>query len=388
MFGNKPEIQKVAQKFRLYESKSKCKTIDSLLRTTGKMWNMGLNAIREHYKKTGKYLSPKEVYAVLKKERESNEYWQIINSQTMQEIVQRLDAAYQRFFKKLAKRPPKFKSSMYFQSLVLKVSGYKVRDNKLILLLGKGKNKSIKQFKFINSRGQNYYHENPKQRNIFNARMKRDLHGRYWVIFTVEQPKQTYKTRKKRGAIGIDFGLKTYMTIFTGKQFSRVENPQFLKADLEHLRAKSKSHSRKKKGSSNRTKARKELGKVYRDVRNRRSDWQWKLANDLCREFKFIGLEDLNMKAMQMMWGRKISDLAHAQFVHKLKHVAGKYSTVVQEVDRFYASSKTCCKCGHKKKDLELKERIYNCDKCGYSIDRDRNASVNIRKEAIRACSN
>ncbi|MFK7904535.1 MAG: RNA-guided endonuclease InsQ/TnpB family protein, partial [Chitinophagales bacterium] len=325
MFGRKTNIKKIAHKYRLYESTSKCKTIDSLLRTTGKMWNRGLNAIREHYKKTGKYLSPKEVYAILKKERESNEYWQMINSQTMQEVAQRLDTAYQRFFKKLAKRPPKFKPTMYFQSLVLKVSGYKVRNNQLILPIGKGKNRKIKQFKFIDSRNQNYYHENSKQRNIFNARLKRDLHGRYWVIFTVKQAKQTYKTRKTRGAIGADFGLNTYMTVFDGKQFLEVENPEFLKSDLDLLREKSKTHSRKKKGSKNKNRAKKELGKVYQNVSNRRSDWQSKKAHDLCRAFKFIGLEDLNMKAMQRMWGRKISDLGHSRFVHKLKHVAAKY---------------------------------------------------------------
>jgi len=93
------------------------------------------------------------------------------------------------------------------------------------------------------------------------------------------------------------------------------------------------------------------------------------------------------MKAMQMMWGRKISDLAHGEFIHKLKHVAKKYGTVIQEVDRFYASSKTCSKCGNKKKDLQLKQRTYTCGNCGFSIDRDRNASVNIRKEAIRVYS-
>ncbi len=361
--------------------------MDSLLRTTGKMWNMGLSAIKEHYKKTGKYLSAKEVYALLKEERKTNAYWQMINSQTMQEIVQRLDGAYQKFFKKLATRPPKFKSAKSFQSLVLKTSGYKVRHNHLILLIGKGKSKRIKPFKFINSRGENYYHENSKQRNIFNARLKRDLHGRYWVIFTVAQPKQTYKTRKTRGAIGADFGLKTYMTTFDGKQFSEIANPKFLKTDLERLRAKSKAHSRKKKGSENRKRWKKELGKVYQDVSNRRSDWQWKKAHELCRGYKFIGLEDLNMKAMQRMWGRKISDLAHAKFVHKLKHVATKYGTVIQEVDRFYASSKICSKCENKKKDLSLKQRIYICDKCRYSIDRDRNAAMNIRKEAIRIYS-
>ncbi|MGB0931039.1 MAG: RNA-guided endonuclease InsQ/TnpB family protein, partial [Chitinophagales bacterium] len=173
-------------------------------------------------------------------------------------------------------------------------------------------------------------------------------------------------------------------TVFTGKNFSEIDNPHFLQEDLELLRKKSKTFSRKKRGSNNRKKSKKELLDVYKNISNRRSDWQWKLAHALCKKFKFIGLEDLNIKSMQMIWGRKISDLAHSEFVFKLKHVAKKYGTVIQEVDRFYASSKTCSKCQNKKKNLELKERTYHCDECGYSIDRDRNASINIRKEAVR----
>ena len=268
------------------------------------------------------------------------------------------------------------------------ISSFLVSNSNSLFFAYKNNGKrALKRLRYINSRGLNYFHKNNKERNIFSVRIKRDLHGRYWVIFTVAEPKQTYKTRKTRGAIGGDFGLKTYMTISDGKQFREIDNPQFLKSDLERLRKKSKAHSRKKKGSKNRKRAKKELGKVHQDVSNRRSDWQWKKAHELCRDYKFIGLEDLNMKAMQRMWGRKISDLAHTKFVHKLRHVAAKYGTVIQEVDRFYASSKTCNKCGKKKKDLSLKQRTYTCAKCGYSIDRDRNAAINIRKEAIRIYS-
>ncbi len=78
-----------------------------------------------------------------------------------------------------------------------------------------------------------------------------------------------------------------------GKQFSEIDNPQFLKADLERLRDKSKVHSCKKQGSKNRKRAKKELGKVHQAVSNRRSDWQWKKVHELCRAYKFIGLEDL-----------------------------------------------------------------------------------------------
>ena len=383
----KSNIPKVAHKFRLYESKSKCKFVDSILMTTGKMWNMGLAAIRDHYKETGKYLEEKEVYAILKKERARNQYWQMIGAQTMQEICQRLNESYQRFFKKIQKRPPKFKQSAKFTSLVLKDAGYKLNSNNLYIAYRKEGKRRLKRFRYINSRKLNYYHKNNKDRNIFNVRLKRDSQNRYWIIFTVKQPKQTFKTRNTRGAIGVDFGLKTYMTIYNGLDFEPIDNPEFLKKDLEKLRKANKSVSRKKKGSNNRKKAVKGLLKAHRDISHRRSNWQWELAHRLCQNFKFIGVEDLNIKAMQMMWGRKISDLAHTDFMNKLQHIAKKYGTVIQEVDRYFASSKTCCKCGNKKDDLKLKDRQYECGNCGNVMDRDRNASVNIRQEAIRLYS-
>ncbi len=381
MFGKKTDIQKVAHKYRLYESKSKCRAIDSILLTSGKVWNHLLGKAREHYKKTGKYIGLKGIREEVKKERKINKYWKLLNSQSVQDIADKLHTSYDRFFKKIQKRPPKFKSSREYKSILFTQSGYKVYDNKIHVLSIK------KSFKFINSRGFNYFHKNNTDRNIFNARIKRDSQSRYWVIFTVKRPKQAFKTRKKRGAIGVDFGLKTYMTSFDGKGFNSVLNPEFLKKNLEVLRKKSKAFSRKKSGSNNRKKSKQELLNVYKNVSNRRSDWQWKLAHSLCKRFKFIGLEDLNIKSMQMLWGRKISDLAHSEFVHKLKHVAKKYGTVIQEVDRFYASSKTCSKCKNKKKDLKLKDRTYKCNNCGFQIDRDRNASINIRQEAVRIYS-
>ncbi|MGB0930826.1 MAG: RNA-guided endonuclease InsQ/TnpB family protein [Chitinophagales bacterium] len=387
MFGKKSNIRKVAHKFRLYESKSKCRVVDSILFTMGKMWNFGLAAIKEHYKQTGKYLSSKKVYALMKIERDSNPYWQLIGTQSMQEIVQRLDASYQRFFQKVQKRPPKFKSSKRFTSIVFKQTSYKVQNNIITLLLGKGRAKKHKQFKFINSRNRDYQRKSCKEANFYNLRIKRDSQDRYWAIFTIVEPKQTYKTRKTRGAIGGDFGLKKYLTAFNGKDFPKVENPQFLKQDLQLLQQKSKVFSRKKKGSNNRKKALKELLKVHRNITNKRNDWQWNLAHKLCQRFKFIGIEDLNIQAMQRIWGRKISDLAHSEFINKLKHVARKYGTVIQEVDRFFASSKTCCNCGYRKAILSLKERIFDCSNCGKRMDRDKNAAVNILKEAVKLYS-
>jgi len=96
------------------------------------------------------------------------------------------------------------------------------------------------------------------------------------------------------------------------------------------------------------------------------------------------------MKAMQMMWGRKISDLAFSEFVNILEYKAN-----VTKIDRFFPSSKTCSNCGTVKKELDLKDRTYICDTCNFETDRDLNASINIKRvgastlavEVVRATS-
>jgi putative transposase len=93
-----------------------------------------------------------------------------------------------------------------------------------------------------------------------------------------------------------------------------------------------------------------------------------------------ISFEDLNMKAMQMMWGRKISDLAFSSFLKILEHQATKYGTKIVTIGRFFPSSKTCSDCGHVLEELGMNERIWTCPACGKTHKRDENAAINIRR--------
>ena len=98
-----------------------------------------------------------------------------------------------------------------------------------------------------------------------------------------------------------------------------------------------------------------------------------------------ICLEDLNLKAMQKRYGRKISDLGFADFVGKLKYMAQETGSAVVEVDRFFPSSQLCSVCGHKytgTKELGIREWI--CPKCGSRHERDRNAAINMEHEGRR----
>ena len=122
---------------------------------------------------------------------------------------------------------------------------------------------------------------------------------------------------------------------------------------------------------------------MYRDISNKREAYHWNLANDLLKKYDVLFFEDLHIKAMQMMWGRKVSDIGFYSFMLKIKHLAKVHDKDVILIDRYYPSSKTCSKCGNVKKKLELKERIYNCDKCKISIDRDLNAAINIKEVGV-----
>ena len=132
--------------------------------------------------------------------------------------------------------------------------------------------------------------------------------------------------------------------------------------------------------------AKKHKQKVHRKVANQRSEFHWKLAHELCRKYKFIGIEDLNVKGMQRHknWGRKVSSLGYGEFVQKLFVVAEKYGTIIEKIDRYAPSSQLCSVCGYKytgTKDLNVREWV--CPECGTVHDRDVNAARNILRIAI-----
>ncbi|MEW6082216.1 MAG: transposase, partial [Bacillota bacterium] len=101
-------------------------------------------------------------------------------------------------------------------------------------------------------------------------------------------------------------------------------------------------------------------------------------AKELAEKYSLICVEDLNLKAMQRLWGRKISDLGHGQFVNILKHQCAKTGAGVVEIPRFYPSSKTYFDCGHVLDDLSSNMREWTCPVCGAKHDRDLNAARNI----------
>ena len=185
---------------------------------------------------------------------------------------------------------------------------------------------------------------------------------------------------------GFDFGLKRYLTGHNGHD---IESPQFFKRSINAIKSRvarmldesaraSRKHNTKRKGSHNRQRARLNLARKHRTIEHKRSDFHWKLAHQLTDEYDEIRLEDLNLRGMKALWGRKVSDLAFGEFVQKLVYIAGKKGVKIRFIDRWYPSSKTCSACGAVNETLNLRDRTWQCPSCHTQLDRDRNAAVNI----------
>ena len=349
--------------YKLYRSKRTAK-LDAMLREACFVWNHALALQKRYYSLFGKYVFCSRMKAHFAKRIVRR----LLHSQTTQEILERLDASYQRFFKHLSRRPPKFRKARDFSSIVYKQGGFKLNGNILVV-------NSIRQhFQFSYSR--------PYDGNVRQIRIKRSRLGEYYLYIVTDAAAGSYTRRKSHegASVGMDFGLKTYLTLSDG---TKVENPQFLKSDLNELRRRSRALSRCEKKSHHRVARRRELERCHERIRNRRDDWQWKTCHELCRRYGTICVEDLNLTGMTRLWGRKVNDLAFGLFMQKLEHVAAKYGTEVVKIDRFYASSKTCSVCQYVSELLTLDQRKWTCPQCGTVHDRDLNASVNILRQGI-----
>jgi putative transposase len=193
---------------------------------------------------------------------------------------------------------------------------------------------------------------------------------------------------KKPTAVGIDVGLSRLATLSTGEG---VENQAFLKTALSKLRRANKRLHRRKLGSKNREKARRQVARLHYRITCLRDDMLHKLTTQLASCYGIIGIEDLNLKGLlkNRKVARSFSDAALGKLLNMLTNKMEQQGGQVIKVDRFFPSSKTCHSCGWKWEDMQLSDRVFLCQNptCAYyqfEQDRDWNASLNILREALR----
>ena len=189
--------------------------------------------------------------------------------------------------------------------------------------------------------------------------------------------------------VGADLGVSALATLSTGEV---IEGPKAHKTALKKLRRANKAQARKRRGSANFRKAKRRLARLHQRIAAIRRDALHKLTTRLTKTYAVIGLEDLNVRGMvqNRHLARAIADMGFFEFRRQIEYKARLYGARVVFANRFYPSSKTCSCCGVVKETLALAERMFRCDDCGFEIERDHNAALNLARlaasSAVTAC--
>ncbi|MEH1853980.1 MAG: RNA-guided endonuclease TnpB family protein [Nostoc sp.] len=208
--------------------------------------------------------------------------------------------------------------------------------------------------------------------------------NRWYISFRIEV-EQT-NTPKTIDVVGVDLGVKSLATLSTGEVFAGAKSYRKLEAKLSRLQWMNRH---KQVGSANWKKAQVKIARLHQRVANIRKDTIHKLTTYLAKNHSTVVIEDLNVSGM--MANRKLAkavqDMGFYEFRRQLDYKTKLYGSSLVVVARWMPSSKTCSNCTIKKESLSLSERVFNCEHCGFSLDRDLNAAINLKNAASHAVS-
>ena len=367
-------VHNKSYKFRIYLNKNQKSFVDKNLGCCRLVYNHFLAECIRQYKETGKsdnYNKQSAALTVLKHKIPQNEeerdyrFLKEVIGLSLHQSLRNLDTSWQNFFKKKSAFP-NFKSKKGKNAFTIPQDG-KIVDGKIKI---------------------------PKLKDGIKVKMDREVigeirsmtisstsTGKYFVsILTKQEIKMLPKTNRK---VGVDLGLKDFLITSDEKKF---KNNKYTKKYAKELKRMQQHLSRKEKGSNGFEKQKLKVAALHEKVANSRTDNLHKVSTELINSYDFISVENLHVKGMikNRKLSKHIADASWGNFVDILEYKCKWYGKELVKIDRFYPSSKTCHSCGWIKDDMILKNRVWTCNGCNTTHDRDINAAINIKKEGLK----
>ncbi|WP_414582879.1 RNA-guided endonuclease InsQ/TnpB family protein [Scytonema sp. PCC 10023] len=287
-----------------------------------------------------------------------NEWYYECSKSTPQQAVFALREAWKRCFNKTA-GSPKFKRKGRHDSFTLEGTVKILGNNKIqVPCIGVLKT-----------------YERLPQVLIKSATISRQA-DRWFISFRFDVETQELKYTD---VVGVDLGVKNLVTLSTGEVIAGAKSYKKYEAKLSRMQWLNRH---KIIGSANWKKAQLQIARLHRKIANIRKDTLHKLTTLLAKNHGVVVIEDLNVSGMMANHNlaKAIQDMGFYEFRRQLTYKCQLYGSRLVVVDQWFPSSKTCSNCGEKKETLALNERVFECSHCGFSLDRDLNAAINLSK--------
>ena len=353
-----------AFQFRLYPTNCQKELISKHIGSSRFIYNLALETKTTAYLGNAVNLSRYDLQKQMVDLKKECEWLKEVNSQSLQVALLNLDAAYSKFFKGAGF--PKYKSKHKGKQSFSVPQNVILKDDLLI----------IPKFK----EGVKIVAHRPIKGIIKSATISITPTGKYFASILVDTKQENpIKTPvNEKTTIGIDLGIKSFLVASNGLE---IENPKNLRKAQSKLKYVQRKYSKNK---GKRTKQR--LALLHEKVVNKRKDFLHKTSMKLISENQTICIEDLNVKGMvkNHNLAQAITDVSWSMFVDMLEYKAEWYGKNILKIGRFAPSSKYCSNCGTINKELTLQDRVWTCKSCDSVLDRDVNASINIKSFALK----
>lgn len=365
------------------EQKSK---INQTIGVSRFVYNFYIAYNKEIYEREGKFIGGMNFSKWLNNEYLPNnkqmKWIKDVSSKATKQAIMNGDKAFKDFFKK-NKGFPKFKKKKNQD-----VKAYFPKNNKSDWILERHRVK-IPTLGWIRLKEFGYIPTN----SIVKSGTVSQKANRYYVSILVE--KEDLKVSKcTNEGIGIDLGIKDFAICSDKKKFKNINKTSKVIKVEKKLKREQKKLSRKYESLQQRNKIEEgrvtrqniqkqvvKVQKLHQRLTNIRTDYINKTISSITKQKpSYIAIEDLSVSNLMKNkhLSKSIASQKFYEFRIKLIYKCRENNIELRIVDRFYPSSKTCSRCGKIKKDLKLKDRVYNCS-CGLNIDRDLNASINLK---------
>lgn len=379
-------MQKIISfKYRIYPNNIQKTKIDNNILCARFIYNQLLSSriykygkylqYRKRCKKIGLKENPKHFYSFCKLSsvteiKNNYEFLKEADSLALCAEYNNVKKAFENFFLRIRKFP-KYKTRKDKNSYITSFVNNNIRiENSKIRLPKIG---------FVKIR---LHRDMPKQYQIKRVVVSNDKCGRYYINIVIETNVEKVKSGFEK-VVGLDFKIgDVYVS-------SDNEIPQYImpyRKAIIRLKKLQKVMKGKRKFSKNWYKILRKIQNIHKKISNKRKYFLHKLSTYLCKKYDVICIEELSMVdiAKKLGSGNNTYDTSYYIFCKMLQYKLKKLGKKLVKVDKWFPSSKMCSNCGSIKELLNLDERVYKCKYCGFEINRDLNAAINIKNEGLR----